>query len=118
MLEDNVNCETSHPVYMITCNLCNEVYIGESSRTLSHRLSEHLRYARNPNSTSYRDEALAVHYRNQHAGLQPSLSFKLLAVERSTITRKISEALYIQRFNPQLNDKEECVTLKRFLICS
>ena len=107
MLEDNVNCETSHPVYMITCNLCNEVYIGESSRTLSHRLSEHLRYARNPNSTSYRDEALAVHYRNQHAGLQPSLSFKLLAVERSTITRKINEALYIQRLNPQLNDKKE-----------
>ena len=118
MLEDNVNCYTSHPVYMITCNLCNEVYIGKSSRTLSHRLSEHLRYARNPNSTSYRDEALAVHYRDQHAGLQPLLSFKLLAVERSTITRKISEALYIQRFNPQLNDKEECVTLKRFLICS
>ena len=118
MLEDNVNCETSHPVYMITCNLCNEVYIGESSRTLSHKFSEHLRYARNPNSTSYRDEALAVHYRDQHAGLQPSLSFKLLAVERSTITRKISEVLYIQRFNLQLNDKEECVTLKRFLICS
>ena len=117
MLEDNVNCETSHPVYIITCNLCNEVYIGESSRTLSHRLGEHLRYARNPNSTSYRDEALALHYPDQHAGLQPSLSFKLLAVERSTITRKISEALYIQRFNPQLNDKEECVTLKRFLIC-
>ena len=118
MLEDNVSYETSHPVYMITCNLCNEVYIGESSRTLSHRLSEHLRYARNPNSTNYRDEALAVHYRDQHAGLQPSLSFKLLAVELSTITRKISEALYIQRFNPRLNDKEECVTLIRFLICS
>ena len=88
MLEDNVKFETSHPVYMITFNLCNEVYIGESSHTLSHRLSEHLRmrYARNPNSTSYRDEALAVHYRVQHAVLQPSLSFKLLAVERSTIT--------------------------------
>ena len=117
MLEDNVNCETSHPVYTITCYLCNEVYIGESSRTLSHRLGEHLRYAQNLNSTSYRDEVLALHYPDQHAGLQPSLSFKLLAVERSTITRKISEALYIQRFNPQLNDKEECVTLKRFLIC-
>ena len=116
MLEDNINCKTSHPVYKIACNLCSEVYIGESSRTLNDRLKEHLRYARNPISTSY--EALAVHYRDQHVGLQPSLSFKLLAVERSTIPRKISEALYIQRFNPQLNDKEECVTLKRFLICS
>ena len=117
MLEDNINCKTSYPVYKITYNLCSEVYIGESSRTLNDRLSEHLRYARNPNSTSYRDEALTVHYRDQHAGLQPSLSFKLLAVERSTIPRKISEALYIQRFNPQLNEQEECVTLKRFLIC-
>ena len=49
-LEDNVNCRTTHPVYLITCLLCKNTYCGESSRSLNDRLSEHLRvrYATNP----------------------------------------------------------------------
>ena len=34
LLEDNVKCTTSHPVYQITCKICREKYCGESSRTL------------------------------------------------------------------------------------
>ena len=29
LLEDDVNCNTSRPVYQIKCGLCNELYIGE-----------------------------------------------------------------------------------------
>ena len=52
LLEDNVKCMTSYPVYQITCKICREKYCGESSRTLHERLSEHLRYASQPNKAS------------------------------------------------------------------
>ena len=57
-LEDNVDCRTTHPVYQITCMLCNQIYCGVSSRSLNERLSEHWRFASNPDKPSYREEAL------------------------------------------------------------
>ena len=118
LLENDVDCSTSHPVYQITCRLCNEIYCGESSRSLHERLSEHLRYASSPEKASYRDEALATHYREHHPGLSPLLNFKLLHVERNTIMRKILEAYTISKLNPTINDRNECIDIKRFLIDS
>ena len=118
LLENDVDCSTSHPVYQITCRLCNKIYCGESSRSLHERLSEHLRYASSPEKASYRDEALATHYREHHPGLSPLLSFKLLHVERNMIMRKILEAYTISKLNPTINDRNECIDIKRFLIDS
>ena len=117
-LEDNVTCTVKYPVYLITCNLCQEIYCGESSRSLHDRLSEHLRFATNSTKSSYnyKDEALAIHYRDHHHGLKPNLSFRLLETEPKTVNRKILEAMYIHKLEPKLNDKEECILLKRFLI--
>ena len=117
LLEDNVKCTTSHPVYQITCKICREKYCGESSRTLHERLSEHLRYASQPNKAGYKEQALATHYRECHPGMPPSLSFKLLHTEPNTIMRKIHEALIISNIKPSMNDKNECIDIKRFLIC-
>ena len=111
-LEDNVDCRTTHPVYKITCSLCNQVYCGESFRSLNERLSEHWRFASNPNKPSYRKEALAVHYREKHPNLLPQLKFKLLHIERNTIMRKIYEAYVINYFKPEINDKDECISVK------
>ena len=117
LLEDNVKCTTLHPVYQIICKICREKYCGESSRTLHERLSEHLRYASQPNKASYKEQALATHYRECHPGMPPSLSFKLLHTEPNTIMRKIHEALIISNIKPSMNDKNECIDIKRFLIC-
>ena len=46
-LEDGC-CATKTLVYLITCILCNQQYVGESGRSVHDRLSEHLRYAKNP----------------------------------------------------------------------
>ena len=105
-----------HPVYLIMCLLCQEQYVGESSRTLHVRLSEHLRFATSPDNKNYKDEALAVHYRQYHQGQIPQLSFKLLNSEPNTVSRKIIEAMHIQQLKPQLNDKDECVSVNRFLV--
>ena len=117
LLEDNVKCTFSHPVYQITGKICREKYCGESSRTLHERLSEHLRHASHPNKASYKEQALATHYRECHPGMPPSLSFKLLHTEPNTIMRKIHEALIISNIKPSMNDKNECIDIKRFLIC-
>ena len=84
--------------------------------TLHDRLSEHLRYASNPNKPCYKEEASATHYREFHPGTSPSLSFKLLHTKRNTIMRKIFEAYIISNLKPNINDKDECIDIKRFLI--
>ena len=58
--------------------LCSDIYIGESSRTVHDRLSEHLRFANNPIAPSYNEEAMAVHYRQKHLGETANLKFELI----------------------------------------
>ena len=84
-LEDNVDYRTTHPVYQTTCVLCNQIYCGESSRPLNERLNEHWQFATNPDKPSYREKALAVHYREHQHNIKPNLKFKLLYSVRNTV---------------------------------
>ena len=92
------------------------IYVGESSRSLHDRLSEHLRFATNPNCNSYKEEAMAHHYRTLHPGQSPRLKFELLGSETNTVLRKIYEAQFIFSLKPEINDKDECKSLQRFLV--
>ena len=40
------NCLSSDLVYVLTCTYCNQLYVGETYRTLNERVSEHLRAVR------------------------------------------------------------------------
>ena len=111
---DNSNCQVLGCVYKIKCNICQEVYIGETSRTAHERLMEHNRYAANPGK--YPDEALSQHYDTFHPGMSPDLVFSILDKELSTVKRKIKEAFYISNEKPSINKKDECVVLERFLV--
>ena len=42
------HCAIKNPIYKVICNLCKQFYVGESNRTAHDRLSEHLRFAKNP----------------------------------------------------------------------
>ena len=77
---------------------------------------ERWRFASSPDKPSYREEALAVHYREHHHNVKPNLKFKLLYSVKNTIMRKIHEAFVINNLKPQINDKEECISVKRFLV--
>ena len=59
---------------------------------------------------------MAFHYRENHSGCEPDLSFKLLRTESNTILRKIFEAMFIFNLKPNINDKEEKKVLERFLV--
>ena len=104
------------PVYLITCILYNQQYVDESGRSVHDRLSEYLRYAKNPTNKSYSEEAFAQHYRDHHPNLPPKLRFKIIETEPNVVRRKILEAYYISLIEPKLNNKDECLDLKRFLI--
>ena len=91
-------------------------YVGESCRSLHDRLSEHLRFATNADSPSYEEEAMAIHYRQVHPGTAPDLGFEIIRTESNTILRKIYEAYFIFNLKPEMNDKEECKLLQRFLV--
>ena len=75
-----------------------------------------MRFATSPDIRSSRDEAFAVHYRQFHHGQAPQLSFKLLKSESNTVSRKMIEAMYINQLKPEINDKEEFISINRFLV--
>ena len=104
-------------VYRITCQLCSDIFIGESSRIVHDRLSEHLRFANNPIAPSYNEEAMAVHYyRQKHLGETANLKFELIKTESNSVLRKIYEAFYICKEKPIINDKSEVKILHRLLV--
>ena len=115
-LPEGLNCAMMCPVYLITCKICKQQYVGESCRSLHDRLSEHLRFATNADAPSYKEEAMAIHYRQYHPGIAPDLGFELIRTESDTILRKIYEAYFIFNLKPEMNDKEECKLLQRFLV--
>ena len=115
-LTEGTSYATMCPVYLITCKICQQQYVGESCRSVHDRLSEHLRYATNADSPSYKEEAMAIHHRQFHSGIAPDLSFKLIRTESNTILRKIYEAYFIFNLKPKMNDKEECKLLQTLLV--
>jgi hypothetical protein len=40
-IKQNITCKTTNIIYLITCRVCNIQYVGETSRSLAVRLTEH-----------------------------------------------------------------------------
>lgn len=111
----NKNCEIPGSVYEVTCKICNNKYNGEAHRTAGERLSDHLRYAANPDCKSYKDQAFAEHYKSEHPGEKPNLEFKILHQEQNTTKRKIKEAITIFKNKPEINNKLELGESLKFI---
>ena len=116
LITANKDCEVKNIVYKVRCKICNQLYIGETSRRAHDRLGEHLRYATYPLTPSNVNQAFALHYTSLHTGLNPDLEFEVLKVERNTVRRKIAEAMLIIKFNPTINKRDELDNIRRFLI--
>ena len=106
-------CSKRGVVYEIVCNLCGEKYQGETDRPLNNRIVEHIRAAKNPQS--YPNNDLGHHYHSVHPNCQVDISVVILDIQRNTLKRKLSEALYIHRNKPSLNDKSELESLVKYL---
>ena len=111
------SCITKRVVYQITCKLCDQKYVGETSRPLHDRYYEHYRSAANPTAASYKDKPLGKHHRELHADIsKPNLELKILDFGKNLTNLKIKEAKQISIIKPELNEKTELVETKRFLV--
>ena len=105
---EKVNCKKRDVVYRITCGgdhgRPQGIYIGETSRSISERMEEHVTRYKNkdPNSVFYQ------HVQEEHNGVTQNLSLELLAsAPGDAMLRQITEAVYIREQSPDLNRREE-----------
>eukprot|EP00116_Pleurobrachia_bachei_P006818 sb/3467080/ len=105
-LLENLDCSVRCVVYVVKCEICQDIYVGETYRSCHDRFSDHLRAAKKPDT--YPDNAIGKHYGEDHPGLTPLISFKILQTKlNSTLKRKVVEALFIRELKPALNNKLE-----------
>ena len=105
LLKDSSNRdEEPGVVYRLTCNDCDQTYIGETGRTAIKRAKEHASYVRNGRF----DMSAAADHAIIH---QHSLSFKTVQIvdhEPRAARRRVKEALHIRTENlknPMNKDK-------------
>src|SRR6218665_3786977 len=71
IIKDTLNCKNHNVIYLITCRKCNKQYVGETSRQLAQRLSDH-----RSNIKLRRDTLIAAHFNDeahtiQHLSITP-----------------------------------------------
>ena len=58
-INDTFNCNSKDVIYLINCNRCNALYIGQTGRKLKERLNNHRSDIR-----TYKKTAIAYHFNN------------------------------------------------------
>lgn len=82
-IRGNINCKSTHLIYLIECLLCHKQYVGETSRQLSQRLSDHISCI----NTS-KNSAIGVHFNT------PGHSAKDLTITGLECTSKTTNTEY------------------------
>ena len=107
--EDIPACTRSSVVYENICTQCNpsamakgelreqaqgaqSLYVGESSRSIQERASEHLGAARRKEETSH----MSKHQIMEHGGAPPEFVFKVISYHKTPLNRQIKEAIMIR----------------------
>ena len=62
---NNVNCNSSNLIYLITCSLCDIQYVGETGDTLRNRMNRHRSNIRLNQNT-----AVAIHFNSEKHSLR------------------------------------------------
>ena len=101
------NCPTSktklcllrNAVYQITCNNCNEHYIGSPTRFIHYRVKEHL----NSENSSVKKH-ISTCQNKDYKGIE----IKTIVLENDPVNLRLFEAFYIRKYKPTLNSREEC----------
>ena len=95
-INSEVNCQTKNLIYLIGCQKCKEQYVGETSRSLQERFSEHLGYVKNKHLNKVTGEHFNAKGHN-HSDMKISITEKLHS--NSDPYRKQREKLFITKFN-------------------
>ena len=92
-------CLLRNAVYQITCNKCNQQYIGSTTRFIHDRVREHLN-----NDNSSVKKHLSKCQNEVHKGIE----IKTIVVENDPANLRLFEAFYIRHYKPTINSREEC----------
>ncbi len=104
-LLDPIMCFQKNVIYSIRCDKCGMNYVGSTIRHLHDRVHEHFN---NHNSS--------VRKHMNECNVSPDImNVKIIDRERRKGNLRIREAFYIQKFRPDINNKEEsCLDLILF----
>ena len=84
-------CFCKYCIYIVKCQICTQVYIGETKRILKHRIAEHL---------TKNSSAVFKHHANNHSGFNifNTFSFNVLHYNiKHDNTRLIIESFLIKK---------------------
>ena len=96
------NCFIKNAVYLITCQICDSVYVGQSSRTIRSRIIEHYK-----NTTSH----VFLHMQSHGQDQQHNFKWKIACTHPYLDERIAIESLLIRRQNNLMNGCEGAITL-------
>ena len=86
----------SHVVYKVTCNGCSSIYVGETSRHVTTRTSEHRK----------KDSPVTQHL-VECCGTTHNVNWEIHDACREVEKLMTIEAIYIKKLKPQLNTRDE-----------
>ena len=86
----------SHVVYEIKCNGCGSIYVGQTSRHVTTRITEHQK----------KDSQVGQHL-VECRGATNDIEWRILDACRSVEKLMIIEAIYISKLKPALNTRDE-----------
>ena len=84
----------SHVVYKVTCNGCISIYVGQTSRHVTARVSEHQK----------KDSPVGQHL-VECCGTTHNVKWEILDACRGVEKLMTIEAIYIKKLKPQLNTR-------------
>ena len=98
-IRQDVNCNSSNVIYLITCQKCEVQYVGETDRKLKERFSEHQGYVRNKVLTKTTGE----HF-NLPGHKLSDMKIKIIEQiqNKDPHFRKQREHMFINKFNTKL----------------
>ena len=101
-IKNNMNCGVRDFIYVITCNGCEEKYIGQSGDTLRHRTSLHRNQILIP---QYRKLKVSKHI--AECAKTKTIMFTICPFfklhNQDELYRKEKENYFISKYNPSLN---------------
>ena len=98
-VNSDMTCDSKNLIYVISCEGCNEFYIGETGTTLRARIRVHKQHIQAP---EYRKIKLSQHLDICGHGQFKVFPFYKLYTD-NVIQRRDQEKQFIQKFKPSLN---------------
>jgi hypothetical protein len=100
------SCFIKYAVYLISCNLCDKVYVGQTERTIRSRVAEHTKCTQ-----SHVYKHLQIHNNNP----ENAFHWKVLTTQAVNNTRLAIESLFIHQYKDKLMNGCESIRLLPFL---